>query len=163
MILETVCDANVNEFQQMAYAYWQEIMPHSHVVKNEERLETYFQERFPLRKADLQLFFGVEDGLKIGFVAFETNEETHSAMIEDFFVVPATRRRGYGTAMVKAIFSKMNQLGMTLVELTVRRDTPEALAFWEAQGFRVALYRLRQYRDPVQGKAYIGGLSSDFV
>ena len=65
--------------------------------------------------------------------------------------------------MVKAIFSKMNQLGMTLVELTVRRDTPEALAFWEAQGFRVALYRLRQYRDPVQGKAYIGGLSSDLV
>lgn len=44
----------------------------------------------------------------------------------------------------------------------MRRDTPEALAFWEAQGFGIAGYRMRMYRDPKTGKAFKGVLSSDF-
>lgn len=64
--------------------------------------------------------------------------------------------------MIKTVFSKLDQLGLTLIELTVRRDTLQALAFWEAQGFRVALHLLRQYREPKRGIGYIGGLSSDF-
>lgn len=43
----------------------------------------------------------------------------------------------------------------------VRRDTPAALAFWQAQGFGIASYRLRQYRDPQRGVACRGALSSD--
>jgi len=50
-----------------------------------------------------------------------------------------------------------------LIELNVRRDTPQALAFWESQGFRIASYRLHQYRDPKTGTSYIGALSSDFA
>ena len=52
---------------------------------------------------------------------------------------------------------------MELVDLNARRDNPQALAFWAAQGFRIALYRLRQYPDPKTGEAYIGALSSDFT
>ena len=53
--------------------------------------------------------------------------------------------------------------GVELIECNVRRDNPQALAFWEAQGFRIALYRLRQYRDPKRGTSYVGALSSDFT
>jgi ribosomal protein S18 acetylase RimI-like enzyme len=48
-------------------------------------------------------------------------------------------------------------------ELTLRRDNPQALAFWEAQGFRIAHYLLRQYRDLQTGELFIGALSSDFA
>jgi hypothetical protein len=37
------------------------------------------------------------------------------------------------------------------------------LALWEAQGFRIAHYLLRQYRDPQTGELFIGTLSSDFA
>lgn len=99
----------------------------------------------------------------MGFVAYAVDEARKSASINDFYVVPEARRRGYGAAMVQAVYAQLDQLGVELVELNVRRDNPQALAFWEAQGFRIALYRLRQYRDPKTGKAYIGTLSSDFA
>ena len=86
-----------------------------------------------------------------------------SASIDDFYVVPDARRRGYGTAIVQAVYAQLDTHGVTLVELNVRRDNPQSLAFWEAQGFRIALYRMRQYRDPKSGTSYIGALSSDFV
>jgi len=53
------------------------------------------------------------------------------------------------------------------VDLDVRRDNPQALAFWQAQGFGIAAYRMRIYRDPDSGTvrssaaAYVGALSSD--
>jgi ribosomal protein S18 acetylase RimI-like enzyme len=65
--------------------------------------------------------------------------------------------------MIKAVFTELDQLGVELIELNVRRDSPQALAFWEAQGFRIALHRLRQFRDPKRGTSYIGALSSDFT
>jgi ribosomal protein S18 acetylase RimI-like enzyme len=91
----------------------------------------------------------------VGFVAYAVDEARKSASINDFYVVPEARRRGYGAAMVQAVYAQLDQLGVELVELNVRRDNPQALAFWVAQGFRIALYRLRQYRDPKTGKAYI--------
>ena len=53
--------------------------------------------------------------------------------------------------------------GIRQLDLNVRRDNPNALSFWEAQGFGIAGYRLRMYRDPETGTAYKGVLSSDFV
>ncbi len=49
------------------------------------------------------------------------------------------------------------------VKLTVLRTNPQALAFWEAQGFRIAHYLMRQYRDPQSGQLFVGALSSDFA
>jgi ribosomal protein S18 acetylase RimI-like enzyme len=49
------------------------------------------------------------------------------------------------------------------VDLSVRRDTPQALAFWEALGFRIASYHLRQYRDPAAHQSFMGALSSDLA
>lgn len=163
MNLERVQLSDMRDFRQMVGAYWQEIMPHSDIVKSHEGREAYFQERFSFEDDDLCLFWGVVDGRKVGFVAFTVNEAKHSAMIEDFFVVPEFRRQSHGSAMVKAVFTELDRHGVELIELHVRRDSPQALEFWEAQGFRIALHRLRQYRDPESGKSYIGALSSDFT
>jgi ribosomal protein S18 acetylase RimI-like enzyme len=163
MILVRIKLDAIPDFKKMVVAYWHELMPHSDLVKSHEGREIYFQERFSFENDSLNLFWAVEDGRKIGFVAFSVNEAKHSAMIEDFFVLPEFRRRGHGSAMVNALSSETDKLGVELIELTVRRDTPQALAFWEAQGFRIALHCLRQYRDSKRGTAYIGALSSDFT
>ncbi|WP_420645703.1 GNAT family N-acetyltransferase [Candidatus Leptofilum sp.] len=161
LVLERVRLATT-ELRQMVEAYWLELMPHSDVAKSPENREAYFQERFPLEMGEFHLYFAVVGGENIGFVALRVKQMKHAAMIEDFYVVPKARRQGYGSAMVKAVYTELDQLGVELIELTVRRDTPQALAFWEAQGFRVALHRLRQYRDPNRGIGYVGALSSDF-
>jgi ribosomal protein S18 acetylase RimI-like enzyme len=64
---------------------------------------------------------------------------------------------------VQALYAQLDPLGITQVDLNMRRDTPQALAFWQAVGFRIGSYRLRQYRDPVTHQSFIGALLSDFI
>jgi ribosomal protein S18 acetylase RimI-like enzyme len=163
MYLEKVSLTDILDLHRIVEAYWQELMPHSDVVKNPDRRAAYFRECFPLAGGNRYLYWAVAEGRRVGFVAYTVNAAKHSASIDDFYVLPEARRRGYGAAMVQAVSAQLDTLGVELVELHVRRDNPHALAFWEAQGFRIALYRLRQYRDPQTGKAYIGALSSDFA
>ena len=97
----------------------------------------------------------------MGFFAYDLSEDSKSVFIGNFYVVPRERRKGHGTAMVQWLFSHLDGLGVERIDLHVRRDNPGALAFWQAQGFGVADYRMRQYRDPERGTAYVGALSSD--
>jgi ribosomal protein S18 acetylase RimI-like enzyme len=163
MHLERVPLTDLSNFRRLVEAYWQEVMPHSDIVKCPARKEAYFRECFTWAGGNRHPYWAVASGRQVGFVAYTVDEAKKSASIDDFYVVPEERRRGHGTAIVQAISAHLNTLGVELVELNVRRDTPQALAFWEAQGFRIALYRMRQYRDPQTGKAYIGALSSDFA
>jgi ribosomal protein S18 acetylase RimI-like enzyme len=64
--------------------------------------------------------------------------------------------------MGRWLLSHLDRLGVEQIDLNVRHDSPAALAFWEAQGFGIAVYRMRQYRDPKTGTAFVGALSSDF-
>ena len=64
--------------------------------------------------------------------------------------------------MVHWLLSKCDDLGIEQIDLNVRRDNPDALAFWQAQGFGIAGYRLRQLRDPATRSAFKEVLSSDF-
>ena len=98
----------------------------------------------------------------MGFFAYDLSEDSKSVFIGNFYVVPRERRKGYGTAMVRWLFAHLDGLGVERIDLHVRRDNPGALACWEAQGFGIAGYRMRQYRDPERGTAYVGALSSDF-
>ncbi len=150
-------------FQQMVEAYWQEIMPGAAVIQTEERRLAYFQEEFPLDRDEHWIQWALTQKEPVGFVAVTLTAARKAAMIEDFYVLPTERRRGYGAAIIHALYQQLDSAGVELVELNVRRDTPQALAFWEAQGFRIALYRMRQYRDPAAGKSFVGALSSDFA
>jgi ribosomal protein S18 acetylase RimI-like enzyme len=163
MNLAPVQPTDLHDFRRIVEAYWREVMPQSDVIQQPERPAAYFAERFPWTGGTRQLYWAVVDGRRVGFVAYTVDTAQHAASIDDFYVVPKARRRGYGAAMGQAVYTQLDPLGVALVELHVRRDTPHALAFWEAQGLRIALYRMRQYRDPKTGTAYIGALSSDFA
>ena len=65
--------------------------------------------------------------------------------------------------MVEAIRDLTDDLGIEQIDLNVRRDTPHALEFWQAQGFMIGHYELTQYRDPIKRIGFRGALSSDFA
>lgn len=147
-------------FRTHLEAYWQELMPHADVIKDAASRERYFRERFV--EGGFELYLAVEDTEQVGLLAIAVDEAKQSAVIEDFYVFPHSRRRGYGRAMVAALYALLDPRHITLVELNVRRDNPQALAFWEAIGFRIGSYRMRQYHYPKTGKSFVGALSSDF-
>ncbi len=84
-----------------------------------------------------------------------------SAKINDFYVVPAKRREGVGSFLVGAVTEITDDLGVDRIDLSVRRDNPGALKFWESQGFMIGHHELIQYRDPHKGIGFRGALSSD--
>ncbi len=158
--LRAVAPAEIAAFRSMAEAYWQEIMPSAAVVKNEQRRDAYFQQSFGWQADHQPPYWALVDDRQVGFVHFSLTPGR--ATIEDFYVAPPERRQGYGSAMVQALRQIFDTYSVEVVELHVRRDSPAALAFWEAQGFRIAAYRMRQYRDPRTGQTFVGALSSDF-
>lgn len=161
--LERVQPSERERFRQMAEAYWQELMPHADVLQNAERRERYFQEEFTWASSNQHPYWAIVDGQLVGFVSFSVDQERKTAYINDFYIIPAARRQGNGATMLQALHRKFDEMGIECVELSVRRDNPRGLAFWEAQGFRIGSYRMRQYRDPQTGQAFIGSLSSDFA
>jgi ribosomal protein S18 acetylase RimI-like enzyme len=150
------------DFREMVEGYWQELMPKAEVVTDPERREAYFHARFAWDGGNNHPHWAIVGTRRVGVLAFEVSDDQTRARVNDFYVVPEERRRGYGTAMVRWLFSYLDRLGVEQIDLNVRRDNPIGLAFWRAQGFGVAGYGLRQYRDPESGTAFEGVLSSDF-
>lgn len=160
--LQPVQSSEQTQLQAMAEVYWQEIMPTADVVQGTEKRNRYFHERFPLDDEMRRVQWAMVEKRVVGFVVITINPAHKQVMVEDIYIVPTERRNGYGAAMIQALYQQLDKTAIAMVELTVRRDNPQALAFWEAQGFRIAHYLLRQYRDPQTGELFIGALSSDF-
>jgi ribosomal protein S18 acetylase RimI-like enzyme len=159
--LTPILPAEQTDFRQMVEPYWQELMPQAMVLQSKASRDRYFAKSFQWEGDQERPYWALWAGQRVGFVALSRNGQ--SAYIDDFYIAPAFRRQGLGRQLLQALLANFDRDGVTLVELNVRRDNPRALAFWEAMGFRIALYRLRQYRDPATGTAFIGGLSSDFA
>ena len=139
--------------------YWRELMPQSPIMASEGKQRAYFARRFGWGPGATPPHWGIHNDRRVGFVNFSIEES--QAQIHDFFVFHAERRKGYGRVLVQAIYDHFDAAGVTQIDLNVRRDNPNALAFWESQGFGIALYHMRQYRDPATGQRVGGALSSD--
>lgn len=160
--IEKVKSTEVQRFRSMAEAYWQELMPKADVVRVPVQREIYFQEQFAWDGGNNHPHWAIADNRRIGLMAFEVSDDQKRAKVNNFYVIPEKRRQGYGTSMVQWLLSYFDELGVERIDLDVRRDNPGALAFWDSRGFGIAGYRLRQYRDPQSGTAFVGALSSDF-
>ena len=150
------------QFKRLVELYWQEVMPYADVISNPIQKETYFHNQFKWQDQQ-QPYWALVSERHIGFVNFTLNLNNHAATIDDFYVLSSERRKGNGTKMVSALYTLLQQWEIDTIELSVRRDTPAALSFWESMGFRIAQYRMRQFRDTETGQWLIGALSSDFV
>lgn len=150
------------EFRQMLSAYWEEIMPKAYELQDDQRREEYFEERFIQKDDATYLQWIMKAEHPMGFLHFDILQKQKCAIVHDFYIMPEARRRGRGGAAIALFYEQVDEQGVERIDLNVRRDNPNALAFWESQGFGIASYRLRQFRDPQTGTAFEGSLSSDF-
>lgn len=159
---EQVNPQDVGAFRLMVLDYWRGLMPYSDVMTDPVRQQAYFAKQYTWSGGNGHPYWALLDGQRIGFVNFSIFPDEKRAEVEDFYVIPDQRRRGYGTEMVRWLFRQLDAHGVERLDLTVRRDNPNALVFWEAQGLMIAKFHLRQYRDPATGTAFRAALSSDF-
>jgi ribosomal protein S18 acetylase RimI-like enzyme len=91
---------------------------------------------------------GVEGGAIVGTVM--AGYDGHRGWINYLAVDPARRRKGFGRALVEWAERRLSELGCPKVNLQVRRENREAMAFYERIGFRedvVASFGKRLKRD----------------
>lgn len=161
MELIAVKDSERDDLFEMAVEYWAEIMPHARVVADSLQMEKYFESEFT--GSNRLFFWGASHGARVGFISYEVYGEKRSARIANIYVQGSFRHRHYGTRMVRSVLRRLDELGIEQIDLNVRRDNPIALAFWQSLGFGIAGHKLRMYRDPEKGIAFVGALSSDFA
>jgi ribosomal protein S18 acetylase RimI-like enzyme len=157
-----------DHFLQMAKCYWHEIMPQSAILKSQEAIQAYFIDTFTWNNGNKHPYWALCNTEPVGFISIELEHDSNTtdskqAYVHDFYIASRHRRKGYGAKLVHWLFSHLDPLGIERLDLNVRRDNPNALAFWQAQGFGIAGYSMRMYRNPHIGTAYKGVLSSDFV
>ncbi len=138
-------------------------MPFSDVANDSTRMDSYFEEQYRWDKGNHHPLWAVSLGIQVGFVTYEVQMKSQFARINDLYVSTNHRRKGYGAEIVRLVLCHFDELGVEQIDLNVRRDNPHALEFWQAQGFGIASFRLRMYRDPKSKTAYTGALSSDML
>ena len=162
MRIECIAATDINKFRNLVEEYWSELMPQASTMGNPEAFDAQFQSTFKTNSTNSFFHIAFEEDQPAGLFLYQIDDSRHQATISEFYVRPQCRRRGIGGAMVHCMLERFDDSGIEQIDLNVRRDNPDALAFWQAQGFGIALYRLRQLRDPIKRIALEGVLSSDF-
>jgi ribosomal protein S18 acetylase RimI-like enzyme len=101
------------------------------------------------RRLQRELFLvGVEGGTIVA--AEMAGYDGHRGWINYLAVDPAQRRKGFGRALMAEAERRLAELGCPKINLQVRRENLEAMAFYERLGFRedpVASYGKRLESD----------------
>ena len=79
------------------------------------------------------LLVGEEDGRLVGTIM--AGYDGHRGWINYLGVHPSQRGRGLGRALMEAAEERLRALGCPKINLQIRDDNPEALAFYEAIGY----------------------------
>jgi GNAT superfamily N-acetyltransferase len=86
-----------------------------------------------------------EAGSAIGYVAltlsFSLEFGGHDAFVDDLYVAPAHRGRGFGTALLAACEQTCRELGVRALHLAVKPSNPAAVLYGRC-GFRDRPHRL---------------------
>ena len=131
----------------MADAYWQEIMPHSPILKDPARRARYFDVRFGAGNGRGHQWWAKVDDAIVGFInadlLIDEAGETYG-YLKDFYIVPERRRQGHGAAFAGMIFAWMREHGAARVSLHTRLDGPAATAFWRRLGCEPVMYIMRR-------------------
>ncbi|NLH81518.1 MAG: GNAT family N-acetyltransferase [Phyllobacteriaceae bacterium] len=79
---------------------------------------------------------GVPVGLALGFYSFSTFEGRHGIWLEDLFVDPAKRGRGYGKALLVHLAKRCVAEGLARFEWSVLDWNAPSIAFYRGLGAR---------------------------
>ena len=103
------------------------------VVATEALLEEWIFD-----KGKAEVLFAVEDGKELGFALFFHNFSTFlgraGIYLEDLFVLPECRGRGYGTAMLKKLAALAVERGCGRLEWSCLDWNSPSIGFYKALG-----------------------------
>jgi ribosomal protein S18 acetylase RimI-like enzyme len=86
---------------------------------------------------DAEFFLAGEPPVGIALARFRWSLmlQCEDAYLEDLYVRASHRRRGYGRALLEAVFERIRERGGVYVELGASANNTEAVAFYQALGF----------------------------
>lgn len=103
------------------------------VVATEALLEEWIFD-----KGKAEVIFAVEDGKELGFALFFHNFSTFlgraGIYLEDLFVLPECRERGYGTALLKKLAALAVERGCGRLEWSCLDWNSPSIGFYKALG-----------------------------
>ena len=73
----------------------------------------------------------------IGYLWYKSDAERRSAYIYDFYLFPAFRGQGFGSASMKLLEEKLEHEGFIQITLRVAAENQQARHVYEANGFAV--------------------------
>ncbi|GGN15892.1 GNAT family N-acetyltransferase [Halarchaeum nitratireducens] len=98
-------------------------------------------------------YVGREDGERVGYVSAELRgpapifEDVRECHVSDLYVVPETRRRGAGRALLAAVEEWGRLRDCAHLDLNVDADNEAALALYEASGLTAERYQMQKPLD----------------
>ena len=114
------------------------------VIATEELLHEWIFEK---KKAEVLLLS--EDQKEVGFALFFHNFSTFlgraGIYLEDLFVLPEYRGKGYGAQLMEWALNRFNELGLHDVDVKVA-DGNDAISLYEKYGFQMNAHILRLSR-----------------
>jgi ribosomal protein S18 acetylase RimI-like enzyme len=86
---------------------------------------------------DAEFFLAGEPAVGVAVVRFRWSLmlQCEDAYLEDLYVRASHRRRGYGRALLEAVFARTRERGGVYIELGASAGDAEAIAFYETLGF----------------------------
>ncbi len=107
--------------------------------------------RWFLRLSGAECLVAEAGGAVAGFLLAEHEGERAHLITLD--VVAAHRRRGLGTALLRAMEQSLAACGVRQVSLETATDNDAAIAFWEKHGYRTVGVLRRYYLDRIDAYA----------
>ena len=90
-----------------------------------------------VNKGSLYMVLG-DEGVPVGVMGFYANDqETKTAYLSIFGLLPKVRGMGIGSKLMKILISECEKAGMNKVCLEVNRENSRAIACYEKVGFSV--------------------------
>ncbi len=144
MKIDPITTGDVPILEQLTYEYNRELDPQE---TRQEAVNRWITSVAEATAAGRHFFWlaRVEEQLT-GFVSFRlsTNpftQETYG-FIEDLYIAPSFRRRGYAEELARAAFAEISRQGASKIQLDVLVNNEQGLAFWRKLGLALHHYVL---------------------
>ena len=144
MKIDPITTGDVPIIEQLAYEYNRELDPQE---TRQEAVNRWITSVAEATAAGRHCFWlaRVEEQIT-GFISFRlsTNPFTQetSGFIEDLYIAPPFRRRGYAEELAQAAFAELSRQGASSIQLDVLVNNEQSLAFWRKLGLALHHYAL---------------------
>jgi GNAT superfamily N-acetyltransferase len=99
-------------FREMVERYWRELMPEADILQDSAQRDAYFEQRFRFDDAEGQPYWAVVGGQRVGFLRVVIVKSEKRAVVQDFYLRPEERRKGYGSVLVRALCQQLDAYGV---------------------------------------------------